>query len=62
MLPTKIIQEKLLVQNSCSNGHLPSFDVLIIVYVIFPNAELLVDSGYRQFQQGSTMEIWYNCK
>ena len=38
--------EKSLIQNSRSNRHLTSFDVLFIVQVIYPNAKLLVDSGY----------------
>ena len=47
MLPTKtrskILQEKLLIQNFHSNGHLTSFDVLITAHVIRPTAELFVD-------------------
>ena len=33
----KILQKKLLIQNSHSNGHLTSFDVLIAAHVIRPN-------------------------
>ena len=53
MFPTKtlseIIKEKLWIQNSRSNGHLTSFDALIIAHVICPTAELLVDSSYREY-------------
>ena len=42
MFPTrtlfKILREKLLIQNSHSNGHLTSFDVLITTHVIRPNS------------------------
>ena len=52
MFPTKtlskILWEKLWIQNSRSNGHLTSFDVLIIAHVIYPTAELLVDSGNEE--------------
>ena len=52
MFPTrtlsKILREKLLIQNPHSNGHLTSFDVLIIVHVIRPNRELFVDSVHRE--------------
>ena len=34
---SKILREKLLIQNSHSNGHLTSFDVLITAHVIRPN-------------------------
>ena len=41
MFPTrtlsKILQEKLFIQNSHSNGHFASFDVLITAHVIRPN-------------------------
>ena len=41
MLPTKtlskILREKLRIQNSHSNGHITSFDVLITTHVIRPN-------------------------
>ena len=57
MLPTKtlsenkeILWEKLLIQNPHSNGHLTSFKMTesIITHVIYPTAELRVDSGYRE--------------
>ena len=52
MLPTKtlskILREKLLIQNSQNNGYLTSYYVLITAHVICPTAELLVDSGYQE--------------
>ena len=57
MLSTKtlpnIIHEKLLIQNSHSNGHLTSFDALIIEHVICPTAVLLVDSDYQELKNFS---------
>ena len=53
MLPTKtlpkikILQEKLYIQNSHSNGPLTSFYASIIAHVICPTAALLSDSGYQ---------------
>ena len=51
MLPTKtlpkIIQEKLQIRYSRSNGHLTSLDALINALVICPTAELLVESDYQ---------------
>ena len=53
MIPTKtlskILREMLWIENSQRNGHLTSFYVLITTCVIFPTAELLVDSGYQEF-------------
>ena len=37
-----------LIQNSHRNGHLISFDVLIIAHVICPTTELLVDNGFLE--------------
>ena len=52
MFPTrtlsKILREELLIQNSHSNGHLTSFDVLITAHVIRPSRRtfyLLCSSG-----------------
>ena len=51
---SKILREKLQTQISNSNGHLTSFDVLIITHVICTTAELLVDRGLS----GIVLEIF----
>ena len=47
--------------NSCSNGHLTPFDILITAHVICPTAKLLVDCGSSgmtlKFSHGSTKEM-----
>ena len=40
MTLSKILREKLLIQNSHSNGHLTSFDALITAYVTRPNRRI----------------------
>ena len=41
--PSKIFRQKIKFQNSHSNRHFTSFDVLITVHIICPTAKLLVD-------------------
>ena len=64
---SKILWEKLWIQNSHSNEHLTSFDVLITAHAFWPNRRTfcwLCSSGIelKNFSRVQRRKIWYHCK